>query len=118
MQDGGHDRHLRNAVFAHKPLRGVYLVEDAYTCYRPQHGGGLKREGTFMEFTKDKIDELNAPTNMKRLTVTEFSRSTDFIACYDDVVVYERRPQGHRQTLITTAMSAKQTAQAAEDSED
>jgi hypothetical protein len=38
----------------------VYLVEDLHTAYWDEFGGGLKKEGTFIEFCKGLIDELNA----------------------------------------------------------
>jgi hypothetical protein len=83
---------------------GVYLLEDTYTCYKPKMGGGLKREGTFMEFAKDKIDELNATFSKDAVKVSGFTRATQSICFYDSIIVFERRPQAHRQTLITVKM--------------
>jgi hypothetical protein len=87
---------------------GVYLLEDTYTVYRPHKGGGLnsKAEGSFMTFAKNKIDELNAPLTKGKLPVTEFTRSTQSVCFYDSIIVFERRPQGHRQTLITVPMKS------------
>jgi hypothetical protein len=83
---------------------GVYLVEDTHTCYWKEYGGGLKREGSFMEFVKHKLDELHAVHTKNALPVSEFTRSTDWIACYDSVVAFERRKQGQRQAPITQGM--------------
>lgn len=83
---------------------GVYLVEDTHTCYWNQYGGGVGREGSFMEFVKGKLDELNAVHTQGELPISEFTRSTDCIACYDSIVVFERRPQGFRQAPITKPM--------------
>lgn len=83
---------------------GVYIVEDTHTCYWPEYGGGLKREGSFMEFVKHKLDEINAVHTRDTLPVTEFTRSTDCIACYDSIVAFERRRQGSRQAPITQGM--------------
>lgn len=83
---------------------GVYLVEDTHTCYWSEYGGGLKREGSFMEFVKHKLDEINAVHARGALPVSAFTRSTDCIACYDSIVVFERRPQGARQAPITQPM--------------
>lgn len=80
---------------------GVYLVEDMHTSYWPKFGGGLRREGTFIEFAKSKIDELNAPHVRDDFEVTQFTRTTNSITFYDSVVVFERRPQGRRQHVIT-----------------
>jgi hypothetical protein len=83
---------------------GVYLVEDTHTCYWEEYGGGLGRPGSFMEFVKHKLDELNAVHARGQLPVTEFTRSTACVACYDSVVVFERRPQGQRQAPVTGPM--------------
>lgn len=39
---------------------GVYICEDSFTSYWPVYGGGLRRSGTFVEYAKDKVDELHA----------------------------------------------------------
>ena len=80
---------------------GVYIVEDTHTSYWDGYGGGLRREGSFMEFVKHKLDEINAQYTQGELPMSNFTISTDYIACYDSVVVFERRPQGKRQHLIT-----------------
>ncbi len=84
---------------------GIYMVEDTHTCYWPEYGGGLKLQNTFIEYAKHKMDELNAVHSRDMLPVSTFTRSTDCIACYDSVVVFERRPQGERQAIITNPMS-------------
>lgn len=83
---------------------GVYIVEDTHTCYWKEYGGGVGREGSFMEFVKHKLDEINAVHTRGALPVSDFTRSTDCIACYDSVVVFERRPQGKRQAPVTEPM--------------
>ncbi|NTW69551.1 MAG: class I SAM-dependent methyltransferase [Chlorobiaceae bacterium] len=84
---------------------GIYMVEDMHTCYWAEYGGGLRERGSFMEYAKGKLDELNAFHSRDVLPVSTFTKSTDCIAFYDSVVVFERRPQGMRQALITTAMN-------------
>jgi hypothetical protein len=34
--------------------KGVYMVEDTHTCYWDEHGGGLRRTGSFIEHAKIK----------------------------------------------------------------
>ncbi len=69
---------------------GVYLVEDMHTAYWDEYGGGLRRDGTFIELSKALIDELNADHSRGVLPPTEFTRSTQSIHFYDSVVVFER----------------------------
>lgn len=83
---------------------GVFMVEDMHTSYWPKWGGGLKRDGTFIEFAKAKIDELNAVHIKKGLAPTDITRTTDSISFYDSIVVFERRPQARRQDVVTAAM--------------
>ncbi|WP_339628326.1 CmcI family methyltransferase [uncultured Pseudomonas sp.] len=85
--------------------KGVYMVEDTHTCYWPEYQGGLKQPGSFMEFTKNKMDELNAVHTRGAVPVSGFTKSTDCITSYDSIVVFERRPQGARQAPITLGMA-------------
>lgn len=110
LDDGSHVMEHMIASFEQLYYRisetGVDMVEDTHTCYWPKFGGGLKREGSFMEFVKDKLDEINALHTRGALPVSEFTRSTDFITCYDSVVAFEKRPQGERQAPITGPMGS------------
>ncbi|GAC1356242.1 MAG: hypothetical protein NVSMB3_02310 [Acidobacteriaceae bacterium] len=69
---------------------GVYLVEDLHTAYWDEYGGGLRREGTFIELCKTLIDELNAELSRNALPATEFTRSTLSMHFYDSMVAFER----------------------------
>lgn len=83
---------------------GVYIVEDTHACYWEKYDGGLRREGSFIEFAKDRIDDINAAHSRGALPVSEFTRSTDHICFYDSMVVFERRRQGRRQAMNTGGM--------------
>ena len=108
LDDGSHIMHHMIASFELMYNRlqpnGVYIVEDTHTCYWNEYGGGLMRKGSFMEFVKHKMDEINAVHTRNTLPISEFTRSTDCIACYDSIVVFERRRQGARQAPITEGM--------------
>jgi hypothetical protein len=81
--------------------RGVYMVEDTHTCYWDEYEGGIGRPGSFIEFAKVKIDEINAVHTRGAVPISSFTRITDCISIYDSVVVFEKRPQGVRQAPIT-----------------
>jgi len=83
---------------------GVYMVEDTCTSYRDEFGGGVGRDGSFMEFVKQKLDEINAAHTRGVLPVMDFARFTDCIACYNNIVVFERRRQSQTQDIITQGM--------------
>ena len=38
---------------------GVYMVEDCFTSYWRRFGGGLRKRGTFIEYSKNIVDDLN-----------------------------------------------------------
>lgn len=109
LDDGSHMMHDMIASFEllyeRIQPKGVYMVEDTHTCYWSEYGGGLREIGSFMEYSKGKLDELNAFHSRGVLPVSMFTKSTDHIAFYDSVVVFERRPQGMRQALITNTMN-------------
>jgi hypothetical protein len=69
---------------------GVYFIEDLHTCYWDEFGGGLRREGTFIELSKNLIDELNADFSRQALPPTDFTKSTLSMHFYDSIVVFER----------------------------
>ncbi len=108
LDDGSHMmQHMISSfdlIYNRIHQNGVYIVEDTHTCYWKEYGGGVGRKGSFMEFAKQKIDEINAVHTKGVLPVTEFTRSTDHISFYDSVVVFERRRQGQRQAPITQGM--------------
>lgn len=78
---------------------GVYFVEDLHTAYWDEYGGGLRREGSFIELAKSLIDELNAEWSRDQLASTEFTRSTLSMHFYDSIVVFERGRQLKRTEL-------------------
>jgi cephalosporin hydroxylase/tetratricopeptide (TPR) repeat protein len=105
IDDGSHMMHDVIATFEHlyqhvQP-HGVYFVEDTHTSYWDDYGGGLGKPGSFMEFAKGKLDEIHAHHARGALLVNAFTRGTDSICVYDSIVVFEKRPQGKRQAIIT-----------------
>ena len=108
LDDGSHMmKHLIDSfelMYERLQPNGVYMVEDTHCCYIDRYDGGVGREGSFMEFVKHKLDEINAVHTKGKLPVSQFTRSTDCVACYDSIVVFERRPQGLRQAPITNRM--------------
>lgn len=98
LDDGGHT--MRQQIVSFETLypaldrRGVYICEDCHTSYQAEFGGGMKNPGSFMEFAKDKIDELNGwhSQDSSRGYVTGLSRSTVSISFYQSMVVFEKSP--------------------------
>lgn len=63
LDDGSH--HQSHVIASFKELwdsvkpGAIYVVEDACTSYWPEFGGGLKRQGSTIEFFKSLIDDVN-----------------------------------------------------------
>jgi len=96
IDDGGHTMSQQintfEELFTNIDENGVYLCEDLHTSYRPGHGGGYKRHGTFIEYSKQFIDYINAwHSETSRLNVTEFTKSVHSLHYYDSVLVIEKR---------------------------
>jgi cephalosporin hydroxylase len=95
IDDGGHEMKQQiltfNYLFQYVKTGGVYLCEDCHTSYWPEYGGGFKRKGTFVEFTKDKIDRLHAwHSREKKFKVDELTKTIKSIHFYDSIVVFEK----------------------------
>jgi hypothetical protein len=97
LDDGGHTMQQQRATFEvlypHIAANGLYLREDLCTSYWGAYGGGYKSRHSFIEYTKNLIDQLHAwhSEEPKRLQVSDFTRSTLAIHYYDGIVVMEKR---------------------------
>jgi hypothetical protein len=95
IDDGGHtfvqQRVTFEEMFGHVDKDGVFLVEDVHTSYWPKWGGGFRRPGTFVEYSKGLIDELNGWwTKGKDRQVTKLTKSCKSIQFYDSIIVFEK----------------------------
>ena len=96
IDDGGHTMKQQRITFEemydHVKADGLYLCEDTHSSYILEYGGGIKRRGTFMEYSKNLIDYLNAfHSRQKNFTPNSFTKSADSIHFYDSIVVVEKR---------------------------
>jgi len=98
IDDGGHSMRQQIATFEELydkvSKHGVYLCEDTHTSYWPAFRGGVRRRGTFMEYSKRLIDQLNAwHSEQRSLKVDSFTKSADSMHFYDSIVVIEKKPR-------------------------
>lgn len=110
IDDGGHTMVQQivsyEELYNHVKKDGVYLCEDIHTSYWLKYGGGHKRRSTFIEYSKNFIDQINAfHSEQSSLKVNEFTKSTHSIHFYDSIVVVEKRdmsPPYARKTGVPT----------------
>jgi hypothetical protein len=99
IDDGGHTMkqqiHTFEELFPLVKADGVYLIEDLHTSYWKRWGGGYRKRTSFIEYSKNFIDQLNAwhSREPRRLRPFDFTRSVDSLHYYDSVLVIEKRPR-------------------------
>ena len=98
LDDGGHTMNQQittfREMFPHIKDGGLYMCEDCHTSYwnvKEWKGGGLKVSGTFIEFAKNLIDEINAPLSQGAVQQTYNTLNAGGIHFYDSVVVVEKK---------------------------
>ena len=104
IDDGGHKMRQQittfEEVYPSVSVPGVYLVEDLHTSYWRKWGGGIRRRGSFIEYSKRLIDQLHAWHIYRkrtgwhigsRISVDDFTRSAYSMTYYDSVLVVEKR---------------------------
>lgn len=104
IDDGSHIAEHAPASFkvlySHVKENGIYAVEDLHTNYWDDYNGGYRNPSTFIELTKNLIDELNAYHTRGAVEVTEFTNSTYSMSIYDSVVILEKGRLPPRHDLI------------------
>jgi len=96
LDDGGHTMNQMRVsfdeLFGHIKEDGTYLCEDTHTCYHWRYGGGIRRKGSFTEYCKNIIDDINAwHSEQKSFRINEFTRSVHSIHFYDSIILIEKR---------------------------
>jgi Methyltransferase domain len=122
IDDGGHE--MRQQIVTAETLfplladGGVFLIEDCHTSYWESHNGGRGREGTFIEWTKNRIDDVNGyhqAGDVDRLWTDQVAG----IHYYDSVVVLDKKTRfapfaeqvGHAEFLMYPRSVAQMMAE-------
>jgi len=94
IDDGGHsmDQQITSIETLFPALNegGIYLVEDCHTSYWDSYDGGRGREGTFMEWVKTRLDDLNG-YHQEDAVEPVWTKQVDGIHVYDSVVVLDKK---------------------------
>lgn len=111
LDDGGHSMEQQVTTFEEMfdavAPDGVYLVEDCHTSYWSEYGGGLNAQGSFIEFSKRLVDQLNA-WHVREWADEErsaFARSAWSLSFYDSIVAIEKRPKSPPEARMTGKLS-------------
>jgi cephalosporin hydroxylase len=94
LDDGSHQMKDIAASFQYFYPRmhknAMYMVEDLHTAYWEEYGGGVDQKNTFINFSKQCVDQLNADHSRGALTPDFITRQTFGISFYDSIVCYEK----------------------------
>jgi len=107
IDDGGHSMKQQintyEELFPHIDKNGIYLCEDIHTSYRRGAGGGYKKRGAFIEYSKNFIDYIHAWHSKQphRLAVSDFTKSVFSLNYYDSILVIEKRPIDEPYSIVT-----------------
>jgi cephalosporin hydroxylase len=104
IDDGGHTMQQQiltlQALFPSVKPGGVFLVEDTHTSYYEGQafGGGLRRNGTFVEYSKGLVDELhgfrvqrNGIPVQPNAATTAFTLEAESMHYYESMLFIEKR---------------------------
>jgi hypothetical protein len=74
---------------------GVFICEDTHTSYWYEYNGGLRKKGTFIEYSKGLVDHINAwhIRYRSKVKVDAITRHINSIHFYDSIVVFEKTPE-------------------------
>ena len=109
IDDGGHTMQQQistfEEMFPHVSENGVYVCEDTHTSYWRKFGGGFRRRGTFIEYSKNWIDALHARHSEEpaRLTASDFTGAVRSVSYYDSVVVIKKERNSKPTVLAAGA---------------
>jgi hypothetical protein len=94
IDDGGHTMSQQQISLKTMMLQlndgGIYVIEDLHTSYWPEYNGGLNKPNTFMEFTKECLDKLNARHTRGGIEEDYIAKQTISISVYDSIVCFEK----------------------------
>jgi len=95
IDDGGHTMEQQIATIETLfPLLndgGVYIVEDTHTSYWASFGGGLHESGSFVEWTKPRVDDLHSRHHVEIDRTSIWATDMAGLHWYDSVVVLDKQ---------------------------
>lgn len=96
IDDGGHTMEQQiitfEELFETVSTGGIYLCEDLHTSYWEEYGGGYKNPSSYLEYSKNFIDYINAyHFRNSSLPLNKYTTSMFSLHYYDSVLVVEKR---------------------------
>jgi hypothetical protein len=110
IDDGGHTMNQQivsfEELFDQISDDGVYLCEDLHTSYWPIYGGGYLNKKSFIEYSKQFIDQINAWHSItEKFQISPFTRTVHSLHYYDSILVIEKRKMSQPERKTTGSFS-------------
>jgi hypothetical protein len=88
-------------------------VEDTHCAYWPDYGGGLGAFNTFLDFARDRVDDLHAfwARDASLFPVTRYTREIGALSFYDSIVVMEKRLRSRPPTQMMSGQPSRPMAE-------
>ncbi len=95
IDDGGH--FMKQQIITFQEIypaikkRGLFVTKDLHTSYWKEFGGGYKKGGTFIEYAKDLIDQMQAwHSQDKNLKINDITHTLKSIHIYNSLIIFEK----------------------------
>jgi cephalosporin hydroxylase len=111
IEDGGHKMKQQintfEEVYPHVKDGGVFLIEDLHTSYWSDYDGGYHKPGSFIEYSKNIVDDINAwhSREPKKFKINDNTRTVSGMHVYDSIIVFDKatvNEPSHKKTGHTT----------------
>ena len=80
---------------------GIYLCEDLHTSYWAEYGGGYKNRKSFIEYSKNLIDYVNANySETDKLKRNAYTDAIRYITYCDSMIFIEKKPTTNRYSIM------------------
>jgi hypothetical protein len=98
IDDGGHTmkQQILTFQFLYEKVKlgGSYVCEDLHTSYWYEYGGGLRSKKSFIEFSKNFIDNMHGwymSKKLKPVMLNNLTKSIYSLHYYDSILVIEKK---------------------------
>jgi cephalosporin hydroxylase len=116
IDDGSHHNQHQTLTFmmAWPFLKdgGTFLVEDLHCAYWAEYGGGYRSKMSFIEFAKDRADDINAfwSKDPNSFRANQFTNEMGAISFYDSIVVFEKIKRAGPSVPVATGQWSRQVS--------
>ncbi len=116
IDDGSHNNQHQMLTFmmAWPFLKdgGTLLVEDLHCSYWAEYAGGYRSKSSFIEFAKDRADDINAfwSKDPNSFRPNQFTTELGSMSFYDSIVAFEKTKRPGPSVPVATGQLSRQVS--------